>query len=156
MGAIVDHLLSLVGEELRDRPPAPRVAARVPAGASGLHVIHAAALHLQTVTPDTTPESLVALIAADTRRAQILERLEVGGLRDADLRLLSTAASLFLGRTLTFGDFDPLELFSDRMLTMLRIGARQTGLVHAGSSSSSTDGVTRSPWPTPREKAWSA
>lgn len=45
------------------------------------------------------------------------------GLRDSDLRVLSEAAGLSLYRATKLGDFDPFEPISDRILTMLRVGA---------------------------------
>ena len=128
VGAIVDHLLMLVAEELGRRGPDLQIAAGVPAAASGLHTIHAAALRLATGTPDMSPGSLVALVRDEVRRATIQARLVREGLRDSDLRVLSEAAGLSLYRA-RLGDFDPLEPISDRTLTMLRVGATHAGQV---------------------------
>lgn len=129
VGAIVDHLLILMEEEFGRRGPDLHVAAGVPATASGLHTIHAAAIHLATGTPDMSPESLVAAVRDEARRATIQARLVREGLRDSDLRVLSEAAGLFLCRAMKLGDLDPLEPISDRILTVLRIGPAHAGQV---------------------------
>jgi hypothetical protein len=129
VGAIVDHLLMLAEEELGRCSPELHVAAGVPATASGLHTIHAAAIRVETMAPGTSPGSLVALVGDEARRATIEARLVREGLRDADLRVLSEAAGLFLGRATKLGDFDPFEPISDRILTMLRVGATHAGQV---------------------------
>jgi hypothetical protein len=121
--AVVNHLLALVNEELSRPRPALRVPVGVPAAASGLHVVHAAAVHLRTVPTDATPDDLVARIKDDLRRQKIMSRADRGGLTDGDLRVLSMAGGMFLGRAMKFGDFDPFEP-SDHILTMLKIGAR--------------------------------
>jgi len=110
-------------------PDSKTVAAGVPVTASGLYTIHAAAILLETGTPDTSPGSLVALVRDDARRATIQARLVREGLRDSDLRMLSEAAGLFLGRATKLDDFDPFEPISDRILTMLRVGATHAGRV---------------------------
>ncbi len=129
VGAIIDHLLMLAEEELGRSDPDLHVAAGVPVMASGLHTIHAAAIRLETGTPDTSPGSLVALVTDEARRATIQARLVREGLRDSDLRVLSEAAGLSLYRATRLGDFDPFEPISDRILTMLRVGATHAGQV---------------------------
>lgn len=65
---------------------------------------NAAAIRIETGTPDTSPGSLVALVRDEVRRASIQVRLVREGLRDSDLRVLSEAAGLSLYRATWRGE----------------------------------------------------
>lgn len=128
INAIVAHLLALVDEELGRPKPHVRVAVGAAASASGVHIIHAAAVYLGTVSSDATQDQLVQRVADDLRREKIKAHAGRGGLTDSDLRVLSAAARMFLGRAMKF-DFDPFDQISGRHLTVLRIGALKGGRV---------------------------
>lgn len=128
VGAIVDHLLALVDEELGRPKPRVRVATGATASASGVHIIHAAAVYLGTMSSDTTPDQLVHRVGDDRRRQKIKAHARRGGLADSDLRALSAAARMFFGRSMKF-DSDPFDQISDRHVTVLRVGALKGGRV---------------------------
>ena len=123
--AVVDHFLALVRDELENPQPDPLVAAGVPAAASGLHVMHAAAVVLGTVTDDARPEVIVARVTDPTTRERIVGHAEKGGLTDGDLRALGDALGLFVSRCMKFDGFDPFEPISGDIVSVLRLG-RQT------------------------------
>ncbi len=130
IGAVVDHLLGLVQTEVeRPRPDLSFMAHDVPAAASALHVVHTAAIVLGTVTPDTKADDLVGRVGDEEHRAQMLARTRLGGLTDADLRVLSEVAGLFHGRARKLDDFDPFEPINDRILKVLRFGQRRDRVV---------------------------
>jgi hypothetical protein len=92
------------------------------AAASGLHVIHVAAVHFGVMSSDTTPEALVESVADVRIRGRIESHVHRGGATDGDLRVLSDTAGLFFCRA-TKIDFDPLEPFSISYLVVLVVGA---------------------------------
>jgi hypothetical protein len=123
--AIVDHLLALLREERVHPRPDLEVASRVPAVASGLHVIHAAAVLLGAITPELTPEVLVWRVTNEKVRHRIEAHLGKGGLTDGDLRALGDALGLFLGRCMTFDGIDPFEPVSRQIVSVLRLGQQR-------------------------------
>jgi hypothetical protein len=125
--AVVDHLLALVREELAHERTDPKIAVGVPASASGLHVLHAAAVILGTIEPDVPPASLVDRLTDARVLKRIETRLAADGLTDGDLRALGEAAGMFIGRSLIADD--PLTPINNEILTMLKIGLHHGDLV---------------------------
>lgn len=130
INAVVDHLVTLVRVEIeRPQPDLTFIAKGVPAGASGLHVMHVAALLLGTMTAGTSAEDLVARVGDDKRQARIAAHAKSSGLVDSDLRILGDAAKVFFSRATKFDDIDPLQPISDHILTILKVGRLQGGKV---------------------------
>lgn len=125
IGAVVDHLLALVRQEVeRPQPDLSFLAKNAPAASSGLHVIHVGAVLLGALPAGSSVEDLVARVGDEARRAAITAHCERGGLSDSDLRALGDAAGIFFGRATKLGDVDPFELHSDRSRKVLRLGRR--------------------------------
>jgi hypothetical protein len=124
LDAIVTHLLTLVQEELASTRRTLTVASGVPDTASGVHVIHAAAVHFGTMSSDTTAEAVLEAIQDVRVRGRIESHARVGGITDPDLRALGDAVGLFFGRCAKV-DFDPLELPSMRHLSVLVVGSEK-------------------------------
>jgi hypothetical protein len=124
--AVVDHLLGLVREELENPWPVPPVARGVPVAASGVHVMHAAAVLLGAVSEDASPAALVERVAEDRVRRRIQAHTGERGLTDGDLRALGDALGLFVSRCMKFDGFDPFEPVSGDIVSVLRLG-RQAG-----------------------------
>ena len=130
IAAVVDHLLALVRAEIeRPRSDLAFMAHGVPAGASGVHVMHVGAILLAAMAAGTCHEDLVAKVGDQGRRARIAAHVENGGLLDSDLRALGDAAGLFFSRATKLDDWDPFEPISDRILTMLKLGRLRGGVV---------------------------
>ncbi len=125
IAAIIDHLLDRVREELESPRPDPPVTAGVPPAASGLHVIHAAAVLLRVVPSDLAPESLVTRVTQERVRNRIESHLGKGGLTDGDLRALGDAVGLFVSRCMTFDSFDPFEPAGADLLSAFRLGEQR-------------------------------
>jgi len=123
--AIVDHLFALVREELETPCSDPPVASGVPARASGLHVLHAAAVFLGVVTLDVIPDALVGPVTDERVRRRIEAHLGKGGLTDGELRALGDAAGLSVGRCMTWDGFDPLEPAGADLLSVFRLGQQR-------------------------------
>jgi hypothetical protein len=124
--AIVGHLLSLVQGELRSPQTTLSVASRVPETASGLHVIHAAAVHFGAMSADTRPETLLKAVADANVRARIETHSRRGGVTDGDLRLLGDTVGLFFGRAMKL-DFDPLDTHGTSRLVVIVVGSEGSG-----------------------------
>jgi hypothetical protein len=122
IAAVVDHLLTLIDEELGRPRPVLDVAAGQPASASGLHVLHAALVLLGGVAPDTKPTDLLDRLGA-RERTRVVRHLERDGLTDGDLRALGDAHGMFVCRFIKHEpDMDPFEPISDRIMTILKFG----------------------------------
>ncbi len=120
--AVVDHLLALIDEELQRPRPALDLAAGQPAAASGLHVLHAAAVLLGGVAAESRAADLVERLAAP-ERARVLSHLERDGMTDGDLRALGDVLGMYVGRFIKHEhDLDPFEPISDRIVTILKFG----------------------------------
>lgn len=127
--AVVDHLLALARDEI-DRPrPVPHVGGGVPVAASGLHVMHAAAVVLEVLPTETSPQDLVARVSDERQRTRIQAHLVRGGLSDGDLRALADSTGMFFGRSMKTDDIDPFEPISPGILTVLRLGDDRGGEV---------------------------
>jgi hypothetical protein len=120
--AVADFLAALIEHE-RARPPVPelRVPSGVPAEASGLHVMHLAAIRLRMCLPAAMPEDLLGAVNDERRRARIGRGLAAGGLMEADLRVLSDALSLHLYRP-NKPDFDLFEPLGRDVLPLALVG----------------------------------
>lgn len=125
--AISSHLVALVNAEL-----SRRVALDIPQGvaaqASGLHVVHLAAVQLRTLPPGLSATDILSRVEDERTRTRIEEHLRTEGSSEADMRALGDAAALFLSRPNKM-DFDPFEPMSDRILTVLLLGRRSGAIV---------------------------
>ena len=122
IAAVADFLVALVEHERAKSPmPALRVPSGVPVAASGLHVVQLAAIRLGVRPPETFPEDLLGSVLDERRLARIARHLQIGGLIEADLRLLAGVAQLNLYRPNKL-DFDPFEPFGRNVLPLALIG----------------------------------
>jgi hypothetical protein len=126
--AVVTQLLSLVHEELSRPRRTVTVASGVPAAASGLHVIHAAAVHFGVMSSDTAADALLEAVADVGVRGRIASHVHRGGATDGDLRALGDANGLFFSRA-TKVDFDPLDAHGTSHLVVLVVGSEKNGRV---------------------------
>lgn len=122
IAAIADFLVALIEHE-RARPPMPqlRVPSGVPAEASGLHVMHLAAIRLGMCLPAARPEDLLDAVNDERRRTRMGRGLAAGGLVEADLRVLADRVSLHLYRP-NKADFDPFEPLGRDVLPIALVG----------------------------------
>jgi hypothetical protein len=127
--AIVDHLLGLVREEWENPWPDPPVAADVPVTASGVHVMHGAAVLLGVLASEVKPDALVERVTDPTTRERIVGHAGKSGLTDGDLRALGDGLGLFVGRSMRFDGFDPFEPISGDIVSVLRLGRHCRGKV---------------------------
>lgn len=118
------HLLALVDAELSRFAWPLEIPSAVPAAASGLHVVHLAAVNLGVLPRESSPVDALARFADLPRKAQIEERLRTKGMTGADMRALGDVLGLYVGRPNKI-DFDPLEPISDRIMTTLLVGERR-------------------------------
>ncbi len=126
--AIVDHLLVLVEQEMSRPTVELLVPAGIPAAASGLHIVHLAAVQVGALSVDSEAETLVEGVAEQKVRDRIEAHLLRGGLTDRDMRALGSAADLYLYTPKKI-DFDPFEPINDRIHTVLLIGKAKNGAV---------------------------
>lgn len=126
--AATDHLLHLVEVELSRPVPEVDVPSGLPARASGLAVLHLAAVRLGLVESDAKPGELVENVKDDDIKGRIEHKLARDGLIDADLRALGDANGMFVSRSAKI-DYDPFELWSDHTLPMLKLGRASGGKV---------------------------
>jgi hypothetical protein len=124
--AITEHVLRLVEAELARAVPELTVPVGVPAGLSGLHVLHLAGVRLGTLPAGSTAEVLLdALDPAE--RAKMEAKIARGSLIEADLRLMDRSNGYSFGRNgkdrVPRQDaHDPFHIWSDRSLPVLVLG----------------------------------
>lgn len=126
--AIVDHLLALIEAELSRSVPNLVIPTGVSAAASGLHVVHLAAVRLWILPVDSTAEHIVDGLVDEATRARAEAHLVGAGLTGRDMRELGDAAGLYVS-TPTKMDFDPFEPINDRIFTILEIGWTKGGAI---------------------------
>ena len=117
--AVTRHLLELVNIELARATSALDVPSGVPAAASGLHVVHGAAVHLGARPATATTATVLAGVEGRARE-RIDQRLLKEGLTEADMRVLGDAAGVFVSRP-NVVDGDPFEPIDDRILRILLV-----------------------------------
>lgn len=126
--AAADHLLHLVAVELSRPVPELDVPSGLPARASGLVVLHLAAVRLGVIRPGSKPGDLVENIKDDVIKRRVERNLARDGLIDADLRAVGDANGMFVSRS-TKIDYDPFEVWSDHTLPMLKLGRASGGKI---------------------------
>lgn len=82
---------------------------KISLSASGLHVVHAAALLLAAMPKTTKPADLVARLKDDVMRARIETALAKKGLVEKEVRALAEACGMHLYRPNAPHPFDPLK-----------------------------------------------
>jgi hypothetical protein len=118
--AVVEHILLLVGEELSRHVPELVVPKGVPAGLSGLHVLHLAGVHLGALPVGSKPEILLEALDAEDR-ARMEAKIARGNLIEADIRIMDRSNGFSFGRHGKL-DHDPFNIWSDRSLPVLVLG----------------------------------
>ena len=121
--AIAHHLVALVNQELSHARTDVPVVTNVSASASGLHVVHVAAMHLGLMEAPSSANELLDGVADVGARDRIASHLLGGGLTEADLRALCDVVMLSIYRE-NSSHFDPFEPIGCRHLPILAVGER--------------------------------
>jgi hypothetical protein len=122
--AVVEHVLLLVEVELARQVPELDVPRGIPAGLSGLHVLHLAGVRLGALPVGSKPNVLLTALDHETRR-RIDAKIVRGSLIEMDLRRMTGPTWLSFGRIGTL-DHDPFHIWSDRALPVLVLGRTRT------------------------------
>jgi hypothetical protein len=127
--AIVEHIVHLAEIELSRPVPELSVPQGVPAGLSGLHVLHLAGVVLGALPVGSKPEVLLGRLEARDR-ARIEAKIARGALIEADIRLMDRSNGYSFGRNGksrvpqqdSVDDHDPFFIWSDQSFPVLVLG----------------------------------
>jgi hypothetical protein len=123
--AIAEHVVRLVEEEVSRSSLRLEVPAGLPSSASGLHVLHLAAVQLGALAVSSVADDLLDRVEDARVRERARAHLRRGGLTDTDLRALGDAAGLLVGRAIGLDVPHRLEPINALILTALKIGERR-------------------------------
>ncbi len=131
IAAVADHLVGLIEQELLLPKPELNIPSGTKPAASGLHVIHLAAVQLGALAPDSRAEQLLERIGDVQIQERIHDHVQYRGLTGKDMKALGNGNGLYLYRTYKFACElpTPVESIGLGSVTILKLGKGAAGKV---------------------------